>query len=119
MVKEYIDEMIIKEFIRSSSSPYAAPVLMMKKSEKGLKIYINYQILNAFTIKNRNAFLLIREIFSRLCKIKYYSKFDVIAAFNEIRVKEGDEEKIVFLIRYGLFKYLVIFFGLCNAPGIF
>ncbi len=119
MVKEYIDEMAVKGFIKFSSLFYAASVLVVKKLEGELRVCIDYRALNAFTIKNRNAFLLIREIFSRLCKIKYYSKFDVIAAFNEIRVKEGDEEKIVFLIRYGLFKYLVIFFGLCNAPGIF
>ena len=119
MVKEYIDKMAVKEFIKSNSSPYAAPVLVIKKFKGGLRICIDYRIFNALTIKNRNIFLLIRKILSRLCKIKYYSKFDVIAAFNKIKIKEGDEEKTAFLIRYGLFKYLVMFFELCNAPGIF
>ena len=95
--------MIIKGFIKSSSSPYAAPILIMKKSERGLKIYIDYRIFNTLMIKNRNVLLLITEIFSRLYKIKYYSKFDVIAAFNEIRNKKEDKEKTVFLIRYGFF----------------
>jgi len=119
VIKEYINKIIIKKFIRFSSSPYAAPVLIMKKFKRGLKIYIDYRIFNALTIKNRNAPLLIRETLSRLYKIKYYLKFDVIAAFNKIRVKEGDKEKTVFLIKYGFFEYLIIFFELYNAPGTF
>ncbi len=91
--------MVIKEFIKFNSLPYAAPVLVVKKFKRGLRVYIDYRALNALTIKNCNIFSLIREILSRLCKIKYYLKFDVIAAFNEIRIKEGDEEKTAFLIR--------------------
>ena len=119
MVKEYIDEIAVKEFIKFSSLFYAAPVLVVKKSKEKLRIYIDYRTLNTLTIKNRNAPLLIREILSRLYKAKYYSKFDVIVAFNKIKIKEGNKKKTAFLIRYGFFKYLVMFFELCNVPGIF
>jgi len=119
VIKEYIDKIIIKGFIKFNSLFYAAPVLIVKKSKEGLKVYIDYRIFNTLTIKNRNVLLLIMEILSRLCKVKYYSKFDVIAAFNEIRVKKGDKEKTAFLIKYGFFEYLVIFFGLYNVLGIF
>jgi len=51
----------------------------------------------------------------RLCKIKYYNKFDIIAIFNEIRIRFNDEHKIVFIIRYNLFKYVVMPFKLCNV----
>ncbi len=86
VIKEYIDKMAAKGFIRPSNSPYAAPVLIVKKPEKGLKIYIDYRTFNIFIIKNRNAPPLIRKTLSRLCKTKYYSKFDVIAAFNKIKI---------------------------------
>ena len=119
MVKEYIDKIAVKGFIRSSSSPYTAPILVVKKFKKELRVCIDYRALNTLTIKNRNAPLLIKEILSRLCKVKYYSKFDVIAAFNKIKVKEGDEKKTAFLIKYGFFEYLVMLFRLYNAPGIF
>src|SRR6266536_3362988 len=76
---------------------------VVKEYKKKIKIYIDYRILNVFTIKNHNTPPLIREIFSRLYKIKYYSKFDVIAAFNKIKIKKKDKEKTVFLIRYGFF----------------
>jgi len=54
-----------------------------------------------------------------MTKARIFSKFDVIAAFNEVRVREGDEEKTVFLTRWGLFEYLVMPFGLTNAPATF
>ena len=119
VVKEYVDEMLGKGFIRPSTSPYAAPVLIVKKPDGGLRICVDYRALNALTIKNRNAPPLIRETLFRLCAAKVYSKFDIIAAFNEVRMKEGDEEKTAFLTRYGLFEYVVMPFGLCNAPSTF
>ena len=119
VVKGYIDEMLGKQYIRPSTSPYAAPVLIVKKPDGGLRVCVDYRALNALTIKNRNAPPLIRETLSRLCSAKIYSKFDIIAAFNEIRIKEGDEHKTAFLTRYGLFEYVVMPFGLCNAPGTF
>ena len=118
-VKEYIDEMLGKGFIRRSTSPYAAPVLIVKKPDGGLRICIDYRALNALTIRNRNAPPLIKETLARLCSARIYSKFDVIAAFNEVRMKEGHEEKTAFLTRYGLFEYTVMPFGLCNAPSTF
>ena len=119
VVKKYIDDMLGKGYIRPSTSPYAAPVLIVKKPDGGLRVCVDYRALNALSIKNRNAPPLIRETLSRLCRAKRYTKFDIIAAFNEIRIKEGHEEKTAFLTRYGLYEYVVMPFGLCNAPGTF
>ena len=119
VVKEYVNEMLGKGYIQLSTSPYAAPVLIVKKPDGGLRVCVDYRALNALIIKNRNVLPLIRETLSWLCKAKLYSKFDIIAAFNEVRIKEGHEEKTAFLTRYRLFEYLVMPFGLCNAPGTF
>ena len=119
VVKEYTDEMLGKGFIRESTSHYAAPVLIVKKPGGGLRVCVDYRALNALTVKNRNAPPLIRETLARLSSAKIYSKFDIVAAFNEVRIKEGDEHKTAFLTRYGLFEYVVMPFGLCNAPGTF
>ena len=119
VVKKYIDEMLGKGYIRPSTSFYAAPVLIVKKPDRGLRVYIDYRALNSLTIKNRNTPLLIREILSRLYRTRLYIKFDIIAAFNEIRIKQGYKEKTAFLTRYGLYEYVVMPFGLYNAPGIF
>ena len=94
-------------------------MLIIKKLNKGLQIYIDYRALNALIIKNRNAPPLIRKTLSQLYLARIYTKFDVIITFNEIRIREGDEEKIIFLIRYRLFKYIIILFRLYNAPRTF
>ena len=119
VVKSYIDDMLGKGFIRHSSSPFAAPVLIVKKPGGGLRVCVDYRALNELTIKNRNAPPLIRDTLARLCHAKIYSKFDIIAAFNDIRMRPGDEGKTAFTTRYGLFEYVVMPFGLCNAPATF
>ena len=119
VVKQYIDEMLEKEFIRESISHYAASVLIVKKPEEELRMCVNYRALNALIIKNRNAFSLIKEILARLCSAKIYSKFDIIAVFNEVRMRKENEHKTAFLTRYGLFEYVVMLFGLCNASSTF
>ena len=108
-----------KGFIRPSTSLYAALVLIVKKPNGGLRVYIDYRALNTLTIKNRNASPLIRETLAKLYTARLYSKFDIIAAFNEIRIHEGNEQKTAFLTRYGLYEYVVMPFGLCNAPATF
>ena len=90
VVKKYIEEILGKGYIRESLSPYAAPVLIVKKPDRGLRICVDYRALNALTIKNRNALPLIRETLNRLYSAHIYTKFDVITVFNEIRIREGD-----------------------------
>ena len=119
VVKEYIDEMLGKGYIRLSTSPYAAPVLIVKKPDRGIKVCVDYRALNALTIHNRNTPPLIKDTLAKLCAAKIYSKFDIIAAFNEIRIKKSYKEKTAFLTRYSLYKYVIMPFGLYNAPAIF
>ena len=119
VIKEYVNEILEKNYIRPSISLYIASILIVKKLNKELRIYINYYILNALIIKNRNISSLIREMITRLYSIRIFIKFDIIIAFNKIRIKIEEEEKIAFLIHYKLFKYIVILFELCNALSTF
>ena len=119
VVKTYVNEMLKKSFIRRNSSNYATSVLIVKKSEENLRICVNYRALNALIIKNRNCPFLIKKTLVRLCAAKFYTKLNVIAAFNEIRIREDDEEKTAFLIKYELYEYVVMFFDFCNALETF
>ncbi|CAI6339108.1 unnamed protein product [Periconia digitata] len=119
VVKAYVDEMLGKGFIRPSSSPYAAPLLVVKKPGGGLRVCVDYRELNAKTVKDRNAPPVIKDTMARLAKTQFMTILDIIHAFNTIRIREGDEYKTAFLTRFGLFEYVVMPFGLCNAPATF
>jgi len=79
-----------------------------------LRVCVNYKDFNTLTIKNCNILSLIKEILQQLYKIKYYNKFNIIVVFNEIQIRFNNKYKIVFIICYNLFKYVVIFFKLYN-----
>ena len=119
MIKKYIDNMMSKNFIRRNHFDYAFSMLIMKKSNEDFRVCVNYRFLNALIIKNKNVSSLIKDTLTRLCFAKIYIKFDIIVVFNEIKVRENDQDKIVFIIRYELFEYVVMFFELCNVLEIF
>jgi hypothetical protein len=106
-------------FICPSSSAAAAPVLLVRKPRGGIRVCVDYRALNAITVKNRYPIPLVTETLNRLRRATIFTKLDIIAAFNKIRVKEGQEWLTAFNTRYGQFEYLVMPFGLCNAPGTF
>ena len=62
---------------------------------------------------------LIREVINKLKEVKYFNKLDLIWGYNNVQIKEGDEWKAAFLTNKSLFEPKVMYFGLCNLPGIF
>ena len=107
--------MLKKNFIKFNIFLNTTSTLIIEKFDESLRVCVNYKIFNALTIKNCNALSIIKNILIRLYVVKFYNKFDIIVAFNEIRMKEDDEKKIAFLTRYKLFKYVVMSFEFCNA----
>ena len=118
-MKKYLDEILNKDYIKFNIFFYVILILIVKKPDRGFKIYINYKTLNVFIILNRNILSLIKETLFKFCIIKIYSKFDIIATFNEIRVKKGYKKKIAFFIKYKFYEYLIILFDFYNALTIF
>ena len=119
VLKKYIKENLEKGFIRPSSSPASSPVLFVKKPGGGLRFCVDYRALNDLTIKNRYPIPRIHETLTLLGKAKYFTKLDVISAFNRMRIAKGDEYLTAFRTRFGLYEYLVMPFGLANAPSSF
>ena len=111
--------MLDKGFIRELTLLAAVLLLLAAKPSGSIRIYYNYRGLNIVTIKNWYLLLLIREILNALYGAKYFTKLNVITAFNRIRIAEGHKWLIAFITRFGLYKILVILFGLYNAPAIF
>jgi hypothetical protein len=119
VIRKWLDDNLDKGFIRESRARCAAPLLLAAKPGSGVRICQDYRGLNNVTIKNRYPLPLIRETLDALCNAKWYTKLDIIAAFNKLRIAEGHEWKTAFITRFGLFESLVMPFGLCNAPASF
>ena len=116
-LKEYINTMLKKGFIRRSESPAGYPVLFVPKKNGKLRPCIDYRKLNDITIKNRYPLPNIGELRDRLAHANVFTALDLRGAYNLIRMKEGEEWKTAFRTRYGHFEYLVMPFGLTNAPA--
>jgi hypothetical protein len=92
---------------------------LLEKKDQTLRICVDYQPLNEVTIKNkyplhRNDFL-----FDQLNGARVLSKIDLRSGYHQIRIRSEDIPKTAFATRYGLFEYLVMSFGLTNAPAHF
>jgi len=79
----------------------------------------DYRYLNKGTIKNNYPLPLIPELIDRIRNAKVFTKLDLRWGYNNVRIKEGDEWKEAFTCQDGAFEPLVMFFGLCNSPGMF
>ena len=90
-----------------------------KGNDGDLRLCVDYRGLNSVTIKNRYPLPLVGEIMDRLSKAKVFTKLDLHNAYYRIRIWEGDEWKTAFRTRYGHFEYMVMPFGLVNAPATF
>ena len=119
VLKKYLEENLSKGFIWASSSPAAALVFFVKKPGGSLRFCVDYRGLNALTVKNKYPLPLIRETLDRLCKAVYFTKLDIVAAFNKTCMAKGEEWKTAFKTHQGLYEYLFILFGLSNAPSSF
>ena len=96
VLKKYLEENLNKGFIRASCSSTTSLVLFARKLEGGLRFCVDYKQLNAMTIKNQYPLSLIKETLERICKVKIYSKIDIIAAFNRLRMQQREEWKTAF-----------------------
>ncbi|XP_040203749.1 uncharacterized protein LOC120935755, partial [Rana temporaria] len=118
-MEEYVMEALSRGHIRKSSSPAGAGFFFVKKKGGELRPCIDYRGLNRITIKNAYPIPLISELFDRLKGATVFTKLDLRAAYNLVRIKAGDEWKTAFNTRTGHYESLVMPFGLCNAPAVF
>jgi hypothetical protein len=118
-LKKQLQELLDKGFIRPSTSPWGCPALFVKKKDESLRLCIDYRPLNAVTIKNKYPLPRIDVLFDQLVGAKVFSKIDLRSGYHQIKIRASDIPKTAFSTRYGLYEYLVMSFGLTNAPAYF
>jgi hypothetical protein len=106
-------------YICRSTSPWGCSALFVEKNYNELHLCVDYRPLNAVTIKNKYPLPLIDILFDQLAGAQVFSKIDLRSGYHQIKIHAEDKPKMVFTTRYGLFEYLVMSFGLMNAPAHF
>ncbi|KAK3279634.1 hypothetical protein CYMTET_12496 [Cymbomonas tetramitiformis] len=114
-----LDELLSKGYIRPSSSPYAAPCLMVPKpnNPKELRLVIDYRRLNGVTVQNRFPLPDIQQMFDDMQGCVVFSSADVRHGFWQMPMAEEDVEKTAFVSHYGSYEWLVLPMGLTNSPS--
>ena len=118
-MEDYLNESLAAGIIRPSSSPPGAGFFFVSKKDRSLRPCIDYWGINEITIKSRYPLLLMTAAFELLQGATIFSKLDLRNAYHLVRIREGDQWKTVFNTPTGHWEYLVMQFGLTNAPAVF
>jgi hypothetical protein len=110
-LKKQLEELLEKQFIRPSVSPWGAPVLLVKKKDGSMRLCVDYRQLNKVTIKNRYPLQRIDDLMDQLVGAEVFRKIDLRSGYHQIRVKTEDISKTAFRMRYGHYEYSVMPFG--------
>jgi hypothetical protein len=118
-LKNQLQELLDKGYIHPSSSPWGFPALFVKKKDRSSRLCVDYRPLNAVTIKNKYPLPRIDVLFDQLAGSRVFSKIDLRSGYHQNKIGPCDIPKTDFSTRYGLYEFLVMSFGLTNAPAYF
>jgi hypothetical protein len=118
-LKRQLDDLLTKGFIRPSKSPSAFPVLFMEKKDGSKRLCVDYHALNQVTIKNKYPLSRIDVLIEQLRGAKVFSKIYLNYGYHKLRIREENILKTTFSTRYMSYEYVVMSFGLTNAPAAF
>ena len=118
-VRQHIQELLDAGVIRESTSPWASPIVVVRKRDQSIRLCVDYRRLNTVTHKNSFPLPRIDESLQALGKAKYFSVLDLTSGFYQVAMAEDDMQKTAFITPFGLWEYTRMPFGLCNSPATF
>ena len=118
-LKDLLVEMEKKNVIRPSNSPWASPIVLVRKCDGTYRFCVDYRRLNSITRKDAYPIPRIDDTLDTLSGACWFSTLDMVSGYWQVEVGEEDKEKTAFCTPYGLYKFNVMPFGLCNGPATF
>ncbi|KAH0641913.1 hypothetical protein KY290_033526 [Solanum tuberosum] len=118
-LKSEIQELLDKGVIHPSASPWGAPVLFVKKKKGSMRMCIDYRQLNRVTIRNKYPLPRVDDLYDQFHGASVFSKINLRSGYHQLKIRPEDVPKMAFRTRYGHYEFLVMSFGLSNAPGTF
>ena len=118
-LRQHIRQLLPKDIIRPSTSPFSSPVVLVRKKSGELRMCVDYRVLNAKTIKDAYPLPRIDESLDAPSGVALFSTMDLQSAYYQVEIAEDDRTKTAFTTPIGLYEFNRIPFGLCNAPATY